>query len=541
LNPVLSSVPDYVFDPARLAALDGYSILDTVPEPGFDDIVQLAMYICEAPVALVSLVAKDRQWFKARVGFEPCETDLNSSVCAHALVEPDLLIVPDLTADARTAANPLVTGEPHIRFYAGAPLRTKDGHAIGSLCVIDGKPRPQGLTPAQAAGLRNLARQVMSQLELRKALARQSTLLVGQAEADARRAGLLSLGDKLRDVTKVDEITQAAAEVVGRTLGASRTGFGLLSEDAEFVDVASDWTKPGTASVAGRHRFADYGKLADDLRAGRPLVIEDVTTDARTAADPRPLLRFGVRSLINVVVLDRASPVAVFFVHFDRPTTWPPEAIAFVRNVVDRVETGIARVKAEAQQRVLNHELDHRMKNTMSMVQAIAGQTLKGVAEREAVDAFISRLHALSSAHDVLLKRNWMAADIGEVIRNVTGAIQSADRFDISGPALTIGPRATLSLSLLLHELSTNAIKYGALSGPGGAVGVTWSIDRTANELVLCWRERGGPETFPPTRRGFGSRLIGLGLVGTGGVELRYPATGFEGDFRAPLAEVQRT
>ena len=100
------NVPDYVFHPARLAALKGYGILDTVPEPGFDDIVQLAMHICECPVALVSLVTRDRQWFKARKGFEPCETDLDSSVCAHALIEPDLLIVPDLTVDPRTATNP---------------------------------------------------------------------------------------------------------------------------------------------------------------------------------------------------------------------------------------------------------------------------------------------------------------------------------------------------------------------------------------------------------------------------------------------------
>src|ERR1700760_1634005 len=149
-GPLLSPVPEYVYDPARLAALDGYDILDTMPEPGFDDIVHLAMHICECPVALVSLVTRDRQWFKAREGFEPCETDLDSSVCAHALVEPDLLIVPDLTTDPRTATNPLVTGDPYIRFYAGAPLRTAEGHVLGSLCVIDGKPRPAGLTTVQA-------------------------------------------------------------------------------------------------------------------------------------------------------------------------------------------------------------------------------------------------------------------------------------------------------------------------------------------------------------------------------------------------------
>ena len=108
---------DIVHDAARLAALDSYDILDTEAEPGFDGIVRLASTICDTPVALVSLIASDRQWFKARVGFEPCETEMGSSVCAHALVEPDLLIIPDLTKDPRSAQNPLVTGEPYIRFY----------------------------------------------------------------------------------------------------------------------------------------------------------------------------------------------------------------------------------------------------------------------------------------------------------------------------------------------------------------------------------------------------------------------------------------
>ena len=133
--------PDYTHDAGRLAALARYAILDTPAEPGFDDIVQLAAQICEAPVALVSLVAADRQWFKARIGFELCETNLGSSVCAHALIEPDLLVIPDLTLDARSKDNPLVTADPNIRFYAGAPFR-----AAASGAGRDGRsnraPRP---------------------------------------------------------------------------------------------------------------------------------------------------------------------------------------------------------------------------------------------------------------------------------------------------------------------------------------------------------------------------------------------------------------
>ena len=159
------------FDPERLGALDEYAILDTSSEPGYDAIVVLARALCSAPVAFVSLVAGNRQWFKARSGFAACETDLDASVCVHVLGQHDLLVIPDLTDDVRTQANPLVTGEPHIRFYAGAPLLTPAGHTLGSLCVIDTEPRPFGLTEEQAECLRSLAGLVMTQMEARRALA----------------------------------------------------------------------------------------------------------------------------------------------------------------------------------------------------------------------------------------------------------------------------------------------------------------------------------------------------------------------------------
>ena len=152
----------------RLAALRRFGILDTNPEQGFDDIVLIASQICQTPVALVSFIASDRQWFKARVGFNPCQTPLSQSVCALGLAKPGLLIIPDLTADPRTCNNTLVTGEPHIRFYAGARLETADGVGLGMLCVIDTEARPEGLTTAQGESLVALAGQVMAQLELRR-------------------------------------------------------------------------------------------------------------------------------------------------------------------------------------------------------------------------------------------------------------------------------------------------------------------------------------------------------------------------------------
>src|SRR5918998_2269777 len=128
--------PGRAADAARIAALCDLAVLDTAPEPGFDDAVALACQLCGTPVALVSLVASDRQWFKARVGFPACETPLNQSVCAHALRQGGTLVIPDLALDGRTKGNALVTGEPFIRFYAGAPLHARGGVPVGTLCVI---------------------------------------------------------------------------------------------------------------------------------------------------------------------------------------------------------------------------------------------------------------------------------------------------------------------------------------------------------------------------------------------------------------------
>ena len=150
----------------RLQVLWQYEVLDTVPEEIFDELTELAARICEAPIALISLVDEKRQWFKSRVGITLSETSRDLSFCAHAIHQPDLFTVPDATQDPRFAQNVFVTAEPKIRFYAGAPLVTPDGHALGTLCVIDKVPRQLRLDQQQA--LRILARHVVSQLELRR-------------------------------------------------------------------------------------------------------------------------------------------------------------------------------------------------------------------------------------------------------------------------------------------------------------------------------------------------------------------------------------
>lgn len=150
----------------RLKVLWQYDVLDTVPEEVFDDLTDLAAHICEAPVALISLVDENRQWFKSRVGTSLQETSRDISFCAHAILNEDLLLISDASKDPRFRDNPLVTGPQRIRFYAGAPLVTPDGHALGTLCVLDKKPRK--LRSEQEKALRVLARHVVTQLELRR-------------------------------------------------------------------------------------------------------------------------------------------------------------------------------------------------------------------------------------------------------------------------------------------------------------------------------------------------------------------------------------
>jgi len=151
----------------RLEALRGFEILDTPAEQAFDDLVRLASHICDTPIAAVSFVDRDRQWFKAKLGLDVPETKRDIAFCAHAILTPnDPLIVPDASLDSRFSDNPFVVGGPQIRFYAGVPLVTASGLGLGTLCVIDHKPKE--LSPAQIKALTVLRNQVIRELELHK-------------------------------------------------------------------------------------------------------------------------------------------------------------------------------------------------------------------------------------------------------------------------------------------------------------------------------------------------------------------------------------
>lgn len=174
----------------RLKALQDYGVLDTAPEAAFDDLTKLAAQICQVPTAMISLVDETRQWFKARVGIPVTETPREVSFCAHTILNPDeVMEVEDATKDPRFAASPLVTSGQNVRFYAGAPLVTPGGQAVGTLCVMDGKPH--ALTAEQREALRTLGRHVVAQLELGR-----KTRELAAVEAETRR--LLTVGEKSR-------------------------------------------------------------------------------------------------------------------------------------------------------------------------------------------------------------------------------------------------------------------------------------------------------------------------------------------------------
>lgn len=180
-SPRLMPVPDA----ERVAALEKYAILDTEPEQAFDDLTLLASYVCKTPIAMISLIDEDRQWFKSKVGISISETPREVAFCSTAIQQSDVMVVPDTLQDDRFRNHPFVVSEPRIRFYAGAPLITEEGYALGTLCVVDQKPREFGNDQKEA--LQALSRLVLAQLEFRRNLILLKEALTDRTEAEHER------------------------------------------------------------------------------------------------------------------------------------------------------------------------------------------------------------------------------------------------------------------------------------------------------------------------------------------------------------------
>ena len=295
----------------RIAALRRYDILDTPPEPEFDDAVALVKTICDVPIALVSLVDAGRQWFKAKVGTDAHETGLDTSVCALAIRQSGIFQIVDLSSDPRTAHMSLVVDDPKIRFYAGAPLVTSEGLPLGSLCAIDVQPRPGGLTPDQSKALAALGRQVIAHIELRSAINERDRAITQQEK-------------RQRQATRDSEILQTMLRAQQRVLHAGGDFDTVLQA---LVDAALDSVRPAQGAVvemrdgdemvyrAAAGTAVDHVGLrfaAETSFTGLALKDEVTIVSGDTAHDHRAdntlVLNMGIRSLV-IVPLSRQGQV----------------------------------------------------------------------------------------------------------------------------------------------------------------------------------------------------------------------------------------
>ena len=258
----------------RLAALRATGILDTPREADFDEVVEVLALVCGVPIAVISLVDAERQWFKAETGLGNSETPLSQSVCTHAIWVEDLFVVPDLSVDPRFAANPVVAGAPGLRFYAGAPLRTADGLPLGTLCLMDLKPRR--LSVAHGRLLRLAAKQVMRQIDLRHAWTRERDARVEAEALAAEKARLVRQNDLL--AREIDHRVKNSLQLVSGLLGlqARRAGPGVLQDqlfeaDRRITAVAAVHDQLHSAVRLDRIDLKNFvGALCAELRETRP-------------------------------------------------------------------------------------------------------------------------------------------------------------------------------------------------------------------------------------------------------------------------------
>jgi len=466
----------------RLAALEAYGILETSEERAFDDIVALIARICDTPMALVALIDRDRQWFKARYGLEMRETPRPVSFCEQGLDEDGLFVVSDAAADPRFADNPLVVGPPHVRFYAGMPLVTDDGRRLGTLCALDTAARPQGLDSRQALAMEALAGQVMAQLELRKALRERS-----RTEERLRLALITSENVAAWDWDLVADRLVADARF------------------AEFYGVDPAVAAAGAPLETYLHRI--HPEDLDGLRAAVRAAVEG---GGRFEHEYRLLGPAGEIRWVQ-------ARGACLSDGEGRPTRFPGAVVDITdRKLAEEERSQIARA-----QRLLSQELSHRIKNIFAVVSALVSLSARQFPEsRPFAENLRTRLAALARAHEFVspspIGERSAGASLHAFLADLFSPYAGPDgrsRVLIEGDDATFDDQAATPVALLFHELATNAAKYGALSRDEGRVRLT--AERRCDRYVLEWVETGGPPlNGDPMRQGFGSGLATLSVEG---------------------------
>jgi PAS domain S-box-containing protein len=450
----------------RAAVIATHDLLGA--DPALDAITAFAAHLCGTPVALVSLVEEHRQVFLGRAGTALRETPRPTSFCAHAMLRDEVMIVPDATLDPRFAHTDLVTGDPHIRFYAGAPLVTSEGVPLGALCVIDGAPRA-GLSALQHEGLRVLADSVMARLrDRREALGMRREL----QESEGRFRTLADAMPQMVWSTRPDGFHDYY-----NARWYDYTGMPAGSTDGD------GWN--GMFHPDDQDRA--HALWSHSLASGEPYEIEYRLR--RHDGDYR-------------WTLGRALPIR-------------DEDGAIIRWFGTCTDIHDSKTASEERELVAQ-ELRHRVKNIFAVVSGLIGLSVRARPEfRAHAGGLIDMIAALGRAHDYVHPHDGMVADDGRLsglLDDLFAPYQGSDgRITVTGDDPRIVPAAITPLALLFHELATNAVKYGALSNDSGHVQV--AIDASADPIRLVWTERGGPVVAEPEDTGFGTRLIGTSAV----------------------------
>ncbi|MBP1861243.1 sensor histidine kinase [Rhizobium herbae] len=481
----------------RLGVL--HSVVPDMAEPDADfrDLAEIAASLFDAPVALVTLVDAKHQWFKAAVGTDEKHAPSAESFCMHTIAgsSDEALIVADAAADPRFARQPRVVGAPFLRFYAGVPL-VIDEQPVGTICVFDVKPRLD-LAPLLVTQLQRLSRIASSLFKLKH-----------EAHQRALKEAALSREEQ-RHAMALD------AANVGSWLWDVRSG--KVSCNQPMLRM---FGMAPTKSVHARDIFSaiHHDDRAATLSKLRSAMAQDEEYDGtfRVASTGRWLLGRG-----RVHERDaRGKPTLFLGINID-----------------------VTEEQGAAQRtRLLLRELNHRVKNTLAMLQSLARQTLRRTSDpQEFMTAFAGRLQAISEAHGLLSDHEW-----GEIRLSALLAKQLAPhvrdyekQVEIHKDEILLGPDQAVGLGLVLHELATNAAKYGSLSVPGGKVVLTArGVDEDGHRVLhMTWTEVGGPPVDEPTRRGFGSILIerSLDKVMGSSVKVEYLRAGLTAIVRLPL------
>lgn len=491
------TVWDSVSEPRRREAIAALSVLDTRQDPDLDRLTRLAASLFDAPVSLISVVDAEWQWFKSHHGTDIDETPVGQSFCAHAVADltTSVMVINDTLADQRFANNPMVTGEPRVRFYAGAPI-TVHGHRLGTLCVL--APEPRDVVDAKLLSqLIDLAGTVGTLFELKeeaRVRARTAAELIKEEWRHALTLEAGKVGSWVWDVRDGQVVTN---DIMRRMFGLA--GHGKMAIDEMFGAIAAD--DMPTVEAALKKTFEEGVDYAAEFRVeptGRWLVSRGRVY--QRDSDGRPLVVMGV----NLDISD-------------------------ARQAADHT-------------RLLLRELNHRVKNTLAMIQSLARQTMRQNPDPvHFMAAFTGRLRTLSDAHAILADRDWSGIRLTEVIRSaVIPYVVREEQIAIEGPDVHLPPDHALGLGLTLHELASNAARFGALSVPEGRLAIVWQhLREPVPRIILNWRESGGPEVKLPLEPAFGMRLIerSLDKVLDSSVKLDFSATGVAARIEVPLAD----